>query len=245
MRIFKDCEMMIKEVIRDLLVQGISVECNSYQNKKLEGEDKIVKELIGVSFLISKPSQKRREMIEYIFKEDADKIENYCKQEHLDRTSGKAMNPGNSYKIRQDMWQKFMVSDETKFDYSYSERFWNNNQMNYVIDCLKQDKGTRQAMLMVFQAHLDSGKHGGDTRIPCSVSYQFMIRNDRLYNLYYMRSNSFFEHAVIDIWLAAEIINWMVEQLKDTYPELKPGSLIYMAGSLHAFQWNLKEWLIY
>lgn len=245
MRIFKDSYDMIREINRELLVQGISVECNSYQNKKLEGENRIVKELLGVSFLISKPLNKRKEMLDYMFKEESDKIEHYCIQEHCDRVSGMAFNPGHSYKIRQDMWQKFMVDSETKFDYTYAERFWNLDQMGSVIQCLKEDKGTRQAILMIFQPQLDSTKRDGNTRIPCSISYQFMIRNNRLYNLYYMRSNSMFEHMPIDIWLASELINWMTEQLKPTYPELKTGSLIYMAGSLHAFSWNLKKWVIF
>ena len=245
MRIFKNCEEAMKEITRELLVQGISVECESYQNKKLTGEDKIVKELIGVSFLISKPLQKRKEMLQYVFKEDADRIEQYCIQEFKDRVCGELLNPGNSYKIRQDLWQKFMVDSETKFDYTYAERIWTNNQMGQVIDCLQKDKGTRQAMLMIFNPEIDSGKHGGNTRIPCSVSFQFMIRNNRMYCLYYMRSNSLFEHSPIDFWLAAEMISWLTDQLKPTYPDLKTGSLIFMAGSLHGFQWNLKQWLIF
>jgi thymidylate synthase len=244
MRIYKDCLEMIKEVDRDLLVQGITVPISHYQNKKLQGEDRFTKELIGVSFMISKPLEQRKEMIEFIFKGDADKIEKYCIQEHEDRVSGTPLNPGNSYKIRQDMWQKFMVGDEYKmFDYTYSERLW--WQFYNVIKTLKEDKHSRQAVLQVFQAKLDNTKFGGDTRIPCSVDYQILIRNDRVYVIYHMRSSDYFGHFPIDIWLSSELLKWFCEQLKPTYPELKTGSLTYFAGSLHAYKWDLDKVIIF
>ena len=40
MRIYKTLLPAVQEVYRDLLVRGITVECNSYQDKKLEGEDR-------------------------------------------------------------------------------------------------------------------------------------------------------------------------------------------------------------
>jgi len=239
-RIFKDSYDMIKEIDRELNACGITVDISHYQNKRLEGDARFTKELIGVSFVISKPLKKRKEMLEFIFKDDADRIEQYCEQEHVDRTSGLSLNPGNSYKIRQDMWQKFMVDDGTKFDYTYSERMhW---QLENLVGSLKEDKHTRQAVMQIFQADKDSGKYGGDTRIPCSVDYQFLIRNDRLHLIYHMRSSDYFGHLTIDLWLSAELMNWVVDQLKSTYPDLKPGGLTYFAGSLHAYKWDLDKW---
>jgi hypothetical protein len=60
-----------------------------------------------------------------------------------------------------------------------------------------------------------------------------------------MRSNDYFGHFPIDIWLAAESIQYLVDQLKETYPELETGKLYYQAGSLHAYNWNLKERLLF
>jgi len=242
MRIFKDCEEMIREVDRDLLVQGISVPVKSYQNKKLEGDEQITKELVGVSILIAKPLRGRKEMLKFIFKEDADRIEEYCIQEYKDRVGPDPKNPGNSYKIRQDMWQKFMVNDKTKFDYTYSERMY--NKLPLIIKALKEDKHSRQAVMQIFHPE-DLKRTGGDTRIPCSVDYSFMIRNDRMHVIYHMRSNDYFGHFPIDIWLAAEIMKWMTDQLKYTYPELKYGPLIYFANSLHAYKWDLDKVCVY
>lgn len=242
MRIFKDCLEMIKEIDRELLVCGITVPVKHYQNQKLEGDDQITKELVGVSFTITK-ERNRKEMLEFAFKEDADRIEKYCQQEHADRTCGKALNPGNSYKIRQDMWQKFMVDNESKFDYTYSERMsW---QLENVIQTLVDDIHSRQAYISVFQPEIDNERFGGDSRIPCSLGYQIMIRNNRLNVIYMMRSNDYFGHMPIDIWLAWELGIYLVDRLQETYPRLKLGHLTYFSGSLHAYNWDLKKQVVF
>ena len=48
-RIFKDCFEMIREMDRELKVSGITVPVNHYQNQELRGDDRLTKELIGVS----------------------------------------------------------------------------------------------------------------------------------------------------------------------------------------------------
>ena len=55
-RIFKDCLEMVQEMDRELKVSGITVPVKHYQNKELVGENHNTKELIGVNFIISKPS---------------------------------------------------------------------------------------------------------------------------------------------------------------------------------------------
>ena len=69
-RIFKTIYDAMDETARDLKVRGISVECNSYQDKKLEGEDRFVKELVGVKFVIDKPLLDREKAIKYIFRDE-------------------------------------------------------------------------------------------------------------------------------------------------------------------------------
>lgn len=242
-RIFRNCSEMIHELDRELFQSGIRVDVKHYQNKQLEGEDRYTKEIVGVQFCISKPLKGRKEMLEFIFKEDADKIEQYCIQEFKDRTSLEPLNPGNSYKIRQDMWMTLMSnSDETKFDYTYSERLY--DKWDHTLNALKEDKHSRQAVMQVF-SHEDTAKHGGFTRVPCSCQFQYLIRNDQLHCIYTMRSNDYFGHFPIDIWLAAESIQFLVDRLKETYPELETGKLYYQAGSLHAYNWDLKERLLF
>ena len=69
-RIFKNCFEMIREMDRELKVSGITVPVNHYQNQELSGDDRLTKELIGVSFVISKPYLGKREMLDFMFKDE-------------------------------------------------------------------------------------------------------------------------------------------------------------------------------
>ena len=245
-RIFKDCLEMVQEIDRELKVSGITVPVKHYQNKELTGEDQNTKELIGVNFVISKPFLKKKEMLEFMFKEEADNIEDYCKQELLDRVNRAGLNPGNSYKIRLDLWQSLMSKkDGEKFDYTYSERINFHNQLDNAIAALKEDEHSRRAMIMIFKPEDTDESMGFETRIPCSVSYQFLIRNNKLMMIYYIRSNDLFRHFAVDIWMAGALQDYIVEQLKPVYPNLKYGSLNYYCGSLHAYNECLSKWVIY
>lgn len=245
-RIFKDCLDMIREMDRELKVSGITVPVKHYQNQELTGENQNTKELIGVNFVITKPWLQKREMLEFLFKDEAQRIEDYCKQEILDRIDRRGLNPGNSYKIRMDLWQKLMSKKENdKFDYTYSERINYSRQLDNAIAALKDDEHSRRAMIMIFKPEDTTESSGFQTRIPCSVSYQFLIRNNKLMVLYYIRSNDYFKHFAIDIWLTQAIQEYMWTQLQDTYPGLKIGPLNYYAGSFHAYHEDLSNWVIF
>ena len=185
-------------------------------------------------------------MLDFLFKDEAEKIEQYCQQEILDRVDRSGLNPGNSYKIRMDLWQKLMSKkDGDKFDYTYSERINYVRQLDNAIAALKDDIHSRRAMIMVFRPEDTQESMGYQTRIPCSVSYQFLIRNNKLMVIYYIRSNDYFKHFAIDIWLTHAIQDYICQQLQGTYPGLKVGSLNYYAGSFHAYNEDLSNWVIF
>lgn len=237
---------MIQEMDRELKVSGITVPVAHYQNQALEGANRNTKELIGVNFVISKPYLKKSEMLGFVFKSEADKIEQYCHVELQDRINREGLNPGNSYKIRMDLWQKLMSkSEEGRFDYTYSERINFKGQLDNAIAALKDDIRSRRAMVMIFKPEDTLESEGFQTRIPCSISYQFLIRNNKLMVLYYIRSNDYFKHFAIDIWLTHAMQEYMTEQLQSVYPGLKCGSLNYYGGSFHAYNEDLSNWVIY
>lgn len=245
-RIFRDCLEMIQEMDRELKVSGITVPVKHYQNQELTGENQNTKELIGVNFVISKPWMKKKEMLQFLFKEESGKIEKYCEAELLDRVNRQGLNPGNSYKIRMDLWQKLMSKkDGEKFDYTYSERINFHSQLDNAIQALKDDIHTRRAMIMIFRPDDTEESMGYQTRIPCSISYQFLIRNNKLIVLYYIRSNDYFKHFAIDIWLTQSMQSYIVRSLHMTYPDLKVGPLNYYAGSFHAYNEDLSKWVIF
>ena len=245
MRIFRDCEEMIKEMDRELKSSGISVKVKHYQNKLLEGEDQITKELLATTFCISHAMQGIDQMIKYIFPDDYVAIKEYCLQEIADRTCGQPLNPGNSYKKRLSLWQKFLVGDEKevqRFHYTYPERIVRSDQLKNALDSLKDDIHSRRSVIQIFQSDLDSSETPGfSSRVPCSMDYQFLIRNNRLYCVYHTRSTSFYEHFPIDTALTSYMMEYFVKQLQPTYPDLKIGSMYYFGGSFHAYAWNLSS----
>lgn len=255
-RIFKDCSQMIREMDRELASSGITVPVKHYQNKELFGKDRETKELIGVNFIVTHPNEGVGQMLEFLFGKEAENIAKYCKQEIQDRTTDGRLNPGNSYKIRLDLWQKLMSKkDREKFDYTYSERlhplissyggaFY--SQLDNAIRALVDDEHSRRAMVMIFTPEDTLDATGAQTRIPCSVSYQFLIRNGMLHCIYYIRSNDYFKHFAIDVALTAMLMDWMVLRLRaEGYPDLKLGHLNYFAGSLHAYHEDLEKWVIF
>lgn len=257
MRIFRNCLDMVQEIDRELAVSGQTVEVKHYQNKVLEGDDRITKELIGVNFTISKPLNMRDAMLEFLYKEEAEKITAYCIEELRDRVSGEPRNPGNSYLIRKDLWQQFLTRGKYEgapemFHYTYANRInqrdfngdW-YDQVKNVCTTLEEDGNSRRAMILIMHPDDTQNSAGATTRIPCSVSYQFFIRNGALHCLYYIRSNDYFKHFGIDIWLAAGLMQHIASQVLGVYPELKIGALHYMCGSLHAYHEDLSKWVIY
>lgn len=245
-RIFKNCLDMIQEMDRELKVSGITVPVKHYQNQELKGENMNTKELVGVNFIISKPQLKKQEMLDFVFKDDSDRIRQYCEQEIFDRLDRSQLNPGNSYKIRLDLWQQMMCKEDgARFDYTYSERINQHQQLDSAIAALKEDEHTRRAMVMIFNPEDSQDAEGFQTRIPCSISYQFLVRNNKLMVLYYIRSNDYFKHFAIDIWLTQALQAYIAGELKEVYPDLKVGSLNYYAGSFHAYNEDLSNWVIY
>ena len=245
-RIFKDCLEMVQEMDRELKVSGITVPVKHYQNKELHGESQNTKELVGVNFVISKPYLKKREMLDFLFGEETDNIEKYCEQEILDRTCGEPLNPGNSYKIRLDLWQGLMAKEDgERFDYTYSERINNLGQLNNAIEALKDDIHSRRSIISIWDPKDSADIAGFNTRVPCSISYQFLIRNGKLMVLYYIRSNDYFKHFCIDIWLTHAMQEYIRQQLLDVYPDLKCGSLNYYGGSLHGYKEDLDKFVIF
>ena len=247
-RIFRDCYEMIREVDRELKVSGITVPVKHYQNIELVGDERLTKELIGVNFVITRPDEGREKMLRHMFDKDWEQIMDYCSVELVDRISPEPLNPGNSYKIRMDLWQKLMSKDPAKsekFDYTYSERIATNHQLQNVINTLKEDPNSRRAMVMIFDSKDTLESAGAQTRIPCSISYQFLIRNNKLMVVYYIRSNDFYKHFPIDIIMTGLIQQWLLGMLHGSYPSLALGSLNYFGGSLHAYKSDLDKHVVF
>lgn len=235
MRIFADHEQAIKELLRELKELGITVPITHMQDKWVKGDKGFyTKELIGYSYKVSQADLKLDEMVSFLYKDrDAEGVLNYCQLELQDRLAGVAKNPGDAHKSRYSLWEEFL-EDKKKFAYTYSERIADpdlvRDQISNVIEELKNSPDSRQAIVQIFNYLYDHKNIGGKHRIPCSMHYQFLLRNKKLHGIYVMRSNDLLTHYVVDIWLACKIQMHIAEQLG-----VGVGSFTYFGGSLHAY----------
>lgn len=102
---------------------------------------------------------------------------------------------------------------------------------------LKEDPLTRSAYLPVWFPE-DLGMAIGD-RKPCSLGYQFIMRNDQLHIIYYIRSCDFFRHFRNDVYMTVRLQHWVLDQLRvqdDRWNNVTPGSFTMHITSLHLFR---------
>lgn len=253
MRIYSDCRELMSEMGRDLWEMGKIVKPKTYQNKVIEGNDDFVtKELICEQYCLTSLDE-----VKYLFA--FTKSQAWAEAEFQERVSFPGINPGEAYKLRPEMWEQFLVND--KFDYTYGERF--NQSVKYqgsftpllmaIAKQLASDSDTRKAILPVYGSYryeagdtiLDIDRMDGHARIPCSMYFDFLLRNGKLNICYHQRSSDFVQHFGNDVYLAWQLMLYMVKLVNSILPEdadvVEPGYLYHTIDSLHAYK---KDWVM-
>lgn len=108
-----------------------------------------------------------------------------------------------------------------------------DSQFDYVIETLKSDKDSRQAIINFNQP---KHKYKDNMDMVCTISAQYFIRDDKLDSLVTMRSNDFAWGYCNDQPFFSYLQMRLVDELKDDYPELKIGKAYHNVGSLHAYE---------
>ena len=110
---------------------------------------------------------------------------------------------------------------------------WYYNQYNWVIKSLKKDKDSRQAII---RYNDDKHAYEGNQDFVCTLSNQFLIRDNKLHMIFNMRSSDIYR------WLQYDLIRfWLLQQsvrldLLNTYPDLELWDIYYNAGSAHYYE---------
>lgn len=260
MRIYGNCYELMSEMGRNLWEMGNIVKPKHYQNKDIEGKDDfITRELICEQYcLLEMPDPERL----FTFMEEG--AREWADAEFKERISGKELNPGEAWKLRKNIWEEFLVNYEFmerynkpayQFDYSYPERI--NQVVKYkgelktkleaVIQLLKDDPDTRKAILNIYGAYFgngysvdDAGALDGHSRIPCSMYYDFLIREnqkgEKILNIcYHQRSSDFVTFFGSDVYLAWRLMEYVAGEVG-----VKPGYLYHTIDSIHAYK---KDWV--
>jgi len=183
-----------------------------------------------------------------------------------ERVGRNPTNPGHTFTYW-PWWrgQNDLTMKDGMFSHTYQERFWPKEANGYVlregkvvqamhnqgiryelgdlddmIELLYREPYTRQAYLPIFFPEDTGATHGG--RIPCTLGYQFMLRGRELHMWYFIRSCDFIRHFRDDIYLAARLQLWVLQELvekeladKQSYlwNEVAPGDFTMFICSLH------------
>lgn len=115
-------------------------------------------------------------------------------------------------------------SDDGKTFYgAYGPPF--RGQLDYVLQALRKDRDTRQAVITIWRQNPSSSKD-----IPCTVMMHFLIRDMLLDLIVYMRSN--------DIWLGFTYDAYVFTTLQKAIAAnlgVSVGKYTHIAGSMHLY----------
>lgn len=231
MRIYSNSFELMSEMGRELNSYGQLVKPKTYQNKVIEGnEDFITKELICQQYCLTSLGDP---VWLFVFSHSRE----WADAEFKERiNTSEIINPGKAWELRKDLWEQFLV--DGKFDYTYNERM---AILPYTIQLLRSDSDTRKAVLPIFNGNGedDTLYYQGSKRIPCSMYYDFLIRQNGkgekvLHICYHQRSSDFAQHFGNDIYLAWRLMEYVAQEVG-----VKPGYLYHTIDSLHIYK---KDW---
>jgi len=226
----------MSEVFRDVLEMGIRVFPNSMQNKIVEGDENFsTLEITNYDYCLLSLQEE-----DYLFLFDPT-CRDWIKEEILERISPVPLNPGQAYKIRPHIWDQFLVNG--KFDYTYPERIAGAGALHKIANEIRKNPDSRQLVMAIWDRH-DINYLGGKKRLPCSIYYQFMVRNGQVNIIYNQRSADVVTHFGNDVWLAHAMMRAMTMAV-NSFPEykevpLKEGYLYHNIGSLHVYNKDIK-----
>lgn len=230
MRIFINAAEAFEEVKRDLCEMGIDVKPKSMQDKNIEGNpDYFTKELQNYSYSIldAKPEEVPGVIQPWADAEFEERVH------EIDPVMLNYINPGEAYKLRPEIWNEYL--HDGKFGYSYNERIMQNDQLNKIIERIKQDPHSRQLWLSLWNPDIDPTNIGGKVRVPCSLGYNFQVREGKLNIHYIMRSSDFATHFSNDVYLAMKLQKYVAE--KTGY---SVGSFTHTIFSLHVYHKDIE-----
>lgn len=114
---------------------------------------------------------------------------------------------------------------------------WIYGDLGDVVNLLANEPLTRQAWLPLFFPE-DTGVGDGG-RKPCTLGYQFLMRNNELHIYYPLRSCDYIRHMRDDCYLAVRLLIWVLEQcrkINDRWNDVRPGNYLMHMTSLHIFE---------
>lgn len=126
-------------------------------------------------------------------------------------------------------WNRFQTNGVVNSNYGVR---W-KEAINYIINELKYDKYSRRAVINMYDV-TKSETFFKDT--PCTLTWQFIIRNNYLHMFVYMRSNDIWYGFCNDQFNNSLLHQLVLNELKQTYPEIRMGRYYHNTTSMHSYE---------
>lgn len=126
-------------------------------------------------------------------------------------------------------------NDGFHFDGAYGPRVI--DQIRYTVDMLEKDRDTRQAVLTIWRPNPRDSKD-----IPCTVSIQWLIRDNTIYCIDNMRSSDIWLGVPYDVFNFTMLTGYIMLLLRERgIDNLKLGKIYLNAGSQHLYENNWEK----
>lgn len=242
-----------QHLLRQIMRVGEEVEVGEWQSQDVSNRPEMISREL------------RHETLKYVIPREPETLRRWFKpnlpwaEDHFkERVSGIPYNPPPS-----EAWWPFAVrgneahKDGQKFSHTYPERIW-PRQANWatqlpgnkyaghmgiryglgdlddVITMLTKNPLTRQAYLPIWFPE-DTGAVLGQ-RVPCTLGYHFLCRDGKMDIVYYLRSCDLLRHFSDDAYMAARLLQHVVEKLQRNGIDAYEGELVMHISSLHIFR---------
>jgi thymidylate synthase len=124
------------------------------------------------------------------------------------------------------IWKR-MMDDKGNVRSNYGWQWKRNNQLDKVIDKLKENNNTRQAAISIYDGK-EIDTYSKDT--PCTYAVQFTILNNKLDMSVLMRSNDLWYGFCNDSYCFSKLQELVAERV-----DLKVGTYFHFAHNLHLY----------
>lgn len=270
MKIFPNFTGAISSLRQRLIDVGYWVHPDQWQSVDVSKKPEMsMREVLNVSFQV----QIQGESLAALRKDIRPNLP-WADDHFMERVGGEPLNPGEQW--ARWPWgnsaDKFRTQ-EGQFSHTYMERIWprfagthytpdgvitdnfNRNDPNTgirydygdltdVINHLHRHPLSRQAYLPIWFPE-DTGTVHGE-RVPCTLGYHFIMRQNYLHTVYYIRSCDIVRHFQDDIYLAVRLKLHILNQLRQMdkqWKEVGPGFFTMHITSLHAMKNDMQRYV--
>lgn len=248
MRSFLDFSSAIAATSEELRSRSALVHTEKWQGFDIASRpEAAMHEVIGWSFSAPMAS----ESLDY-YRQQIEPNLPWADDHFEERVCGEPRNPGETWLS----WPWANKADQSrifagKFSHTYMERYWPRTMdgadmrghrfrygdLNDVVELLVSQPLTRQAYLPIFFPEDTGATHGN--RLPCTLGYFWIMRENQLHVHYPIRSCDFYRHFRDDLHLTVRLTLWLLDRLREknaAWKVIRPGIFSMWTGSLHMFR---------